>query len=196
MAHERILQLEHEIRVAHRLHEANIQSLTADLNAAFIDADKKKERVADLEEQLDVQGNELKITQDHLVRIQHKANLFETESKDKDWVIEILSGQYTDTRKKLEHTAERLRVKTKELEYLKECLDTSFEAQCPTKHNESLDHTTDTSFEAQCTCGANRQEDTVQIIRTVSELVEAAKGVENSDRFLITVRRKDLPVYA
>ena len=43
MAHERILQLEHEIRVAHRLHEANIQSLTADLNAAFIDADKKKE---------------------------------------------------------------------------------------------------------------------------------------------------------
>ena len=69
MAHERILHLEHEIRVAHRLHEANIQSLTADLNAAFIDADKKKERVVDLEEQLDVQGNELKITQDHLVRI-------------------------------------------------------------------------------------------------------------------------------
>ena len=37
------------------------------------------------------------------------------------------------------------------------------------------------------------RDDTVQTIRTVYELTEAAKGVENSDRFLITVRRRDLP---
>ena len=43
MSDEKISQLYHETWTAQKLYEANIQSLTADLNAAWIDADKKQE---------------------------------------------------------------------------------------------------------------------------------------------------------
>ena len=44
-----------------RLHEANIKSLVADLETAWIEIDQKKERLAELEEVVDVQRETLEI---------------------------------------------------------------------------------------------------------------------------------------
>ena len=67
------------------------------LNAAYIDADRKL--FSDLEEKWDIQAEELEITKQHLGRVQEKVT-----ARD-------VRGQET---RRLEHTTERLRVKTKE----------------------------------------------------------------------------------
>ena len=45
---------------AQRVYQANIESLTADLNQAYIAADRKQEKLSDVQEQLEVQQTELK----------------------------------------------------------------------------------------------------------------------------------------
>ena len=46
-----------------RLHEANIKSLVADLETAYVENDQKKERLPELEEVVDVQRETLEIAQ-------------------------------------------------------------------------------------------------------------------------------------
>ena len=125
MASDEILQLQHQMRMQQRLYEANIKSLTADLNAAYIDVDRKQELLSDLEKKSDIQAEELEITKQHFGRVQDKATLYEKECSEKAEEVETLRGVYTDTKKKLNHTTER----PQELEFLKEYLDTSFDAQ-------------------------------------------------------------------
>ena len=45
---------------AQRVYQANIESLTADLNQAYIAADRKQGKLSDVQEQLEVQQTELK----------------------------------------------------------------------------------------------------------------------------------------
>ena len=70
MASNEVLQLR---QMQQSVYEANVNSLTADINITYIDVDRKQELLSDFKEKLEIQAEELRITKHHLGRVQEKS---------------------------------------------------------------------------------------------------------------------------
>ena len=167
-AEQRIRELQKQLDQQKRLHQANIKTLCADLETAYDEIDKKKERLAKLEEVVDVQGETIKSAHKNLTAEQKKKEIFTRELKEKYEELEKLDDLCKCSTQKLERTEERLLVAREEISYLRALskLDTSFDEQ---------------SSSASST------------INTVAALAEKAAHSDEGAAFITTVKPKDLP---
>ena len=167
----------HRLEQQERLHEANINTLCVDLETAWVEIDQKKERLAELEEAVDVQRETLEITHKELAaEMKKKKKSLKEKAKKK---MKISKNQFS--LKQLLYTEDRLQVAREEIEYLRAYanLDTSFEAQVNTTDDAHLD----TSFDEQSS----------STIKTVAALAEKATESDEGATSIVTVKPKDLP---
>ena len=66
----------------------------ANINTTYINVDRKQELLSDFEEKLEIQAEELRITKQHLGRVQDKLILFAEECMEKAEEADTLRGMY------------------------------------------------------------------------------------------------------
>ena len=94
---------------------SQIKSLCADLETAWVEIDQKKERLAELEEVVDVQRETLENAHKDLTTEQKKKESITRECKEKDEEFEKLSDFCKFLKKKLQQTQEILLVAREEI---------------------------------------------------------------------------------
>ena len=151
-----------------------------------MEIDKKTERIAKLEEVVDVQQEWLDIAQKHLSTVQKKSKMI---AQEKDEQFEKLGGFCQESKRKLQQTQDPLQIGREEIAYLRTLvnLDTSFEAQI---------NTTAVQDDAQAVNTTVVQEDSSSsTINTVTALVEKGAQYDEGATFIVTVKPKvkDLP---
>ena len=73
----------------------------------MVEIDKKTERIAKLEEVVDVQQERLDIAQKHLSTVQKRSKMIARESDEKDEQFEKLGGFCQESKSKLQQTHAR-----------------------------------------------------------------------------------------
>ena len=148
-----------------------MKSLTADLEVAWIDCDCKDEDWLTFKKSLRFKLKSLKLPKTtYLGRV----SIYRKECHEKEEELDAIHCMYSTTKKKLQHTEDRLRVSPLQVSHLKKALDTSFEVQCHTAAPVAWEDTSSDTTSGHIT--------------TIAASAKKAKASPLGNHFITTVR--------